>query len=176
MSRSRVGKGADGAGDAPSRDYEVGYGRPPMATRFRPGGIGNPKGRPKKQKPVGQSIEAALMTRVTIEVNGRPRIVTALEVIIRNLVSAAARGDTRAINTLFTLRDRYQDSAETTLDPAELAAEDRKIIDEYFAELSANHANTDSSASGSNSDQDDLENNADTENARGKSDNSGDAQ
>ena len=27
--------------------YEVGYGRPPSATRFQPGQSGNPKGRPK---------------------------------------------------------------------------------------------------------------------------------
>ena len=27
-------------------EYEVGYGRPPVATRFAPGQSGNPKGRP----------------------------------------------------------------------------------------------------------------------------------
>ena len=27
--------------------YEVGYGKPPQATRFQPGKSGNPKGRPK---------------------------------------------------------------------------------------------------------------------------------
>lgn len=28
--------------------YEVGYGRPPKATQFKPGQSGNPKGRPRK--------------------------------------------------------------------------------------------------------------------------------
>ena len=126
-------------GDQPeqgrNRDYEVGYGRPPVETRFQAGGVGNPKGRPKKTKTVGQIIEAALTTRVTIEVNGRAKFVTAQEVILRNLVHAAARGDTRAIHALFALRDRYQDSMETALDPSQLDADDRKIIDEYFATL-----------------------------------------
>jgi len=31
----------------PDHDYEVGYGRPPVHARFRPGQSGNPKGRPK---------------------------------------------------------------------------------------------------------------------------------
>jgi Family of unknown function (DUF5681) len=126
-------------------DYEVGYARPPVATRFQAGGVGNPKGRPKKTKTVGQIIEAALITRVTIEANGRTKFVTAQEVILRNLVHAAARGDTRAIHTLFALRDRYQDSPETTLDPSQLDADDRKIIDEYFATLPTENTKASSS-------------------------------
>lgn len=133
MSRSQTPKGSGSPGKGAGKDYEVGYGRPPVATRFKPGGIGNPKGRPRKRKTVGQRLEEALMTRVTIEENGRSKIMTAEEVIIRNLVHAAARRDMRAIHTLFALRDRYQDSPETTLDPADLAAEDWKIIEEYLA-------------------------------------------
>jgi hypothetical protein len=50
MSRSRPPKGLGRGRQQGGRDYEVGYGRPPVATRFRPGGVGNPKGRPKKKK------------------------------------------------------------------------------------------------------------------------------
>ena len=35
------------AGSTQARQYEVGYGKPPQATRFQPGKSGNPKGRPK---------------------------------------------------------------------------------------------------------------------------------
>jgi Family of unknown function (DUF5681) len=130
---SRKKHKGDQAEQGRNRDYEVGYGRPPVVTRFQVGGVGNPKGRPKETKTVGQIIQAALMTRVKIEENGRIRFATAQEVIIRNLVHAAARRDTRAIHTLFALRDRYQDSLETMLDPSQLDVDDRKIIDEYFA-------------------------------------------
>jgi hypothetical protein len=34
-------------GGAQDDDPRVGYGRPPLATRFRPGQSGNPRGRPK---------------------------------------------------------------------------------------------------------------------------------
>lgn len=119
----------------PQRDYEVGYGRPPVARRFRRGGVGNPKGRPKRAKTVGRIIEEAMMTPVRIEVNGKPKIMTAQEVIIRNLVHSAARSDTRAIHALFSLKARYQDSADTTLLPSNLDASDREIIEEYLAKV-----------------------------------------
>jgi Family of unknown function (DUF5681) len=121
----------------PKRDYEIGYGRPPVATRFRLGGVGNPKGRPKRAKTVGRIIQDAMMTPVRIEVNGKPKTMTAQEVIIRNLVRSAARGDTKAIQALFGLKARYQDSAETTLMPSDLEANDRKIIEDYLAKVSA---------------------------------------
>jgi Family of unknown function (DUF5681) len=127
-----------GQGNKDRRDYEVGYGRPPVAHQFRRGQVANPMGRRKKPKPVGQIIQEALMTRITIEENGRRKTMTAQEVIIRNLVSAAARRDARAINTLFALKDRYQDSTATMLDPADLNTNDLKIIQEYLASLSTN--------------------------------------
>jgi hypothetical protein len=36
---------------------------------------------------------------------------------------------------VFTLRDRYRDSPETTLNPTDLESEDRKILEEYLAML-----------------------------------------
>ena len=75
------------------------------------------------------------MTRIKVVENGHSRTVTAQELIILNLIRAAARGDIKAIHALFSMRDRYQDSKETTLDPAELDAEDRKIIEEHLAGL-----------------------------------------
>jgi hypothetical protein len=136
-------------------DYEVGFRRPPVATRFKPGNKGNPKGRPKKRQTVGQIIEGSLMTKVTVVENGRSKTMTAEEVIIRKLTLDAAGGDKRAIQTLFSLRDRYQDSSETTLDTTDLQSDDRKILDDYFAALQRNGIGGSSSSfdSGSVSDE-----------------------
>jgi hypothetical protein len=87
------------------------------------------------------------MTRVRIEENGRSKTMTAQEVIIRNLVHAAAHRDTRAIHLLFALRERYQDSPETTLNPSDLASEDRKILEEYLAMLPTNSTDVASNSS-----------------------------
>lgn len=38
--------------------YEVGYGKPPAATRFRKGQSGNPAGRPRRAKPKAKTINS----------------------------------------------------------------------------------------------------------------------
>jgi hypothetical protein len=119
----------------PRGDYEVGYARPPVSRRYKAGDVGNPKGRPKKKKTVGQIIDDAMMMRIKVEENGRSRTMTAQELIIFNLVRLAARSDLRAIRALFALRDHYHDSSDTTLNPSDLEAEDRKIIEEHLAEF-----------------------------------------
>jgi hypothetical protein len=127
--------------------YAVGYGRPPVATRFRPGGIGNPKGRPKKKRTVGQDLEEAGMTRVRTEVKGRPKFMTAQQVMLHNLVRTGVRGDIGAARLYFALRDRYCGSTETKLDPNDLETEDRKILEDYLAKLSLTGAATAASSS-----------------------------
>src|SRR5581483_1748948 len=125
---SRTAAGPNGRGD-----YEIGYGRPPKATRFKLGNRCNPLGRPKRKKTAGELIEEAMSEKVKIVVDGRPRSMTKQQVIILNLVNAAARGDHKAISTLFSLKTRYQDSSATTIDPADLGLNDREIIDQFLA-------------------------------------------
>jgi len=113
--------------------YEVGFGRPPVATRFKPGNRGNPRGRPKRKKTVNELLEEALNEKVRMLVNGRQKTMTKQQVILHNLVNGAARGDHKAIQTLFSLKARYQDSAATVINPAELDANDRQIIEDFLA-------------------------------------------
>ena len=96
------------------------------------------------------------MTKVTVMENGRSKTMTAEKVIIRKLALDAASGDKRAIQTLFSLRDRYQHSSETTLDTTDLQSDDRKILDDYFAALHRNDANSASSSLEGSSVSDDL--------------------
>jgi len=116
--------------------YEIGYGRPPMATRFKTGNICNPRGRPKKTKTVGQLIDEALSAKVRITVDGKPKLLTKLDIVIHNLVNAASRSDSKAIYTLLNLRAHYRDSTDTTVNPSELSASDRKIIEQFLANAS----------------------------------------
>ena len=41
-------------------DYEVGYGKPPLHTRFQKGKSGNPKGRPRGKKNMSTLLSTAL--------------------------------------------------------------------------------------------------------------------
>ena len=47
-------------------DYEVGFGRPPVHTRFQTGRSGNPNGRPKGIRNLATALEKELNARVTI--------------------------------------------------------------------------------------------------------------
>ena len=78
------------------RPYEVGYGKPPKATRFKPGQSGNPKGRPKGARGLGKVLDEALAQEVTVTEGGRTTRVTKREALILSLVTRALKGDMRA--------------------------------------------------------------------------------
>ena len=80
--------------------FEVGFGKPPRSTRFKPGQSGNPNGRPRGAKSFAVAIEQELVTRVTVTENGRRRRISKREVIAKHLVNKAASGDLKAIPLL----------------------------------------------------------------------------
>jgi len=120
--------------DPPDGDDAVGYGRPPRRTRFQSGRSGNPKGRPKGSRGIDKMLRDALSRRVRVQEDGRTRVLTVLEVIIRRVVNDAARMDQKALKILLSLTDRYGGTSETAVDMKELAAEDQAILANYLAE------------------------------------------
>jgi hypothetical protein len=81
----------------------VGYRRPPVGTRFRPGQSGNPRGRPKGARNLSAVVAAALSERVAVNENGRRRRITKLEAAVKQLVNRAASGEARATQLLLAL-------------------------------------------------------------------------
>lgn len=92
--------------DNNGRDYEVGYCKPPVATRFPPGKSGNPNGsRGRKRKAAPASLqeimkEALLKKQVVIH-NGRRRRMSRFEIIAENLSRDAMQGDPDAKREVF---------------------------------------------------------------------------
>jgi hypothetical protein len=82
------------------RDYEVGYGKPPVYTRFQKGWSGNPCGRPRGSKNNATLLKEALDQRVTINENGQRRQISKREAMFTQLANKAAQGDPRAIQTV----------------------------------------------------------------------------
>jgi hypothetical protein len=121
-------------------NYEVGYGRAPISGRWKPGRSGNPSGKRKRKKTVGDVIDETFLRKVTIQEDGRRITLTLQELIIRNLGSAAAGGDMGAIRTLFALKERYRDSEETTLNPSEFDPDDQAIIEAHFEKIQSEAA------------------------------------
>jgi hypothetical protein len=81
-------------------DYQVGKGRPPLHSRFRPGQSGNPKGRPKGTKRVGDLLTKILSRKVTVREGGSARKVTVQEAVFISMAAKAMKGDHRAATFL----------------------------------------------------------------------------
>lgn len=134
------------SGNSPTRppapkDYEIGYGRPPVHTQFKVGNPGNPRGR-RKKKTVGKLIDETMNKRIKIEERGRSRTMTVQELILFSMGRAAMKGDLAAARTLFALKERYQDTDEIVLNPSDLEADDRRIIEEHLAKLGSQNLKT----------------------------------
>ena len=89
--------------DAPKQPYEVGYGKPPADTRFKPGTSGNPTGRPKGSLNLATAVNRAMKEKVTIVENGRRKSVSKLDAAVKGLVNRAVKGDARACQQMLAL-------------------------------------------------------------------------
>ena len=102
--------------------YEVGYGRPPIEGRFKPGVSGNPRGRPKRQpSAVADHIDDVLAKPMTFREKGRQRIATRGEVILKVVIDRALSGDVSAAQDLLRLIRQAERSGFTASTRIEIA-------------------------------------------------------
>ena len=95
----------------PKKPYEVGYGRPPLHSRFQPGQTGNPRGRPKGHTNIATELKEALEQKVEVNVNGKRKKLRMSQAIVVGLVNRAAKGNPRDVMNLFQLMGRVGLSA-----------------------------------------------------------------
>jgi len=109
---------SDSGDEAPARrrklvlptSYDVGYGKPPAVSRFRPGESGNPGGRPRgarnKLPRLGEERLKEIVIReayrtIRVREGSRNITVSMAEAVVRALAVSGARGNNRAAH-LFT--------------------------------------------------------------------------
>src|SRR5262245_15233425 len=81
----------------------VGYGRPPVHTRFQKGQSGNPKGRRRGQRNIHTVVNEVLRQPITIREGDRVRSLSKLDGIIVTMVNAALKGDAKALTAFITI-------------------------------------------------------------------------
>ena len=87
--------------DEDEKDYEVGYGRPPKHTQFKPGQSGNPKGRPKDSRNIKTVLHNVAMEEVVFMTkDGNTIAMSNQEALVRKLFQEAQKGNTRAAKVL----------------------------------------------------------------------------
>ena len=114
--------------DTRSPAYEVGFGKPPVDTRFKKGQSGNPKGRPKGTLNMATVLARTLREKVVVNESGRRKVITKLEAAIKQLVNKAASGDLSALRQLANLVASAEErAAQSPVADSALSADDQKV-------------------------------------------------
>jgi Family of unknown function (DUF5681) len=132
------------------RSFAVGYGRPPLHSRFKPGKSGNPKGRVKQSRNMRTIVQQVLNEDMQIREGGRVRRMSAMEALVRTTLTRSFKGDPKALVSLIVIMKQSgygpdRDEPATDL----LSGSDYEaIVADYLARnLSSNEADPEISTS-----------------------------
>jgi hypothetical protein len=112
-----------------TRSPDIGYRKPPEATRFKPGKSGNPKGRPKGSLNLATDLSAELGEQITVREGGRQHRISKQRALVKSLMAKALQGDVRATTAVLALYARVISEPEDEGRPIE---EDELLIIRRF--------------------------------------------
>jgi hypothetical protein len=116
------------------KGYEVGYGKPPIHSQFRPGQSGNPAGRRKGVRNLRTDVKRMLATPVKVKEGGRTRTRSTQEAALMFLREKVFKDNTRALDRFLELAVRFNDDAAEVGPAQPLPADDQAILAAYVAE------------------------------------------
>lgn len=96
-------------GSEKAAGYEVGYGKPPVHSRFRKGQSGNRAGRTKGVKNAMTVMAQALAERVTVIDGGKRKSITKFEAAAKQLANKAVKGDAKSIKLVMEIAREYDE-------------------------------------------------------------------
>jgi len=110
--RARAKKAAPGARRG---DYEIGYGKPPLHSRIKPGQVLNPAGRGKGRRGFKTEFREFVQKKTAKMRRGdKVKKVSALEASFEVLWEKLTKGDIRAISLFHNLAERYHNEEPTS--------------------------------------------------------------
>jgi hypothetical protein len=107
--------------------HKVGFGKPPTATRFKPGETRNPKGRPRGSKNVTTILRKEANEKIEVMEDGKRKKLTKMEVATRQQVNKAVTGDPKAFAHVFDALRKDEARAEQYAAPSALPFESRDV-------------------------------------------------
>ncbi len=107
---------------------EVGPGKPPKHSQFKPGQSGNPKGRPKGSKNITKLLEKELNKLITVTENGKQRKISIAEAIARRLVTDSAKGNARSLELLLKTMSALGQNEDLTGQTSDIGVPDAKAL------------------------------------------------
>lgn len=118
-------------------DYEVGYAKPPVEHRFKPGQSGNRRGRPTGRVNIATALREAVQQKRPVTVGGKPREMSTLDVILRKQIEKAVAGDTKAFHAVIELLEGYAPDLLVTVTQRSVSQEDLNLLSDYTARQAA---------------------------------------
>ena len=142
---SRWTQRARSRGDAasrgkPDRAYAVGYGRPPIESRFQPGTSGNSRGLRKGSKNLKTLIRKAITASISIQEGTKTRRVSKIEGVVLRQLQSALKGDDRSAMAVIKMAMQMgllEEPASNATEDTALSGADERILDELLARHSA---------------------------------------
>jgi hypothetical protein len=119
-------------GKARNGQSEVGYGRPPLHTRFKAGRSGNPHGRSAGRPNTKTTVARVINETVPVREGDKTRQMTKLEAMLQAHTLKAMKGDARSASIVIGLVTRMGLLGESETETlAGLSEEDDAILADY---------------------------------------------
>lgn len=119
----------------PRDNYDVGYGKPPVQSRWKTGQSGNSKGRPKGARSLTKMVEDLLLyKKVPVKEGDRRQVIPVAEAILYKAVQQALQGDHRARDTVLRLLQSTERD-DATIDDGAVNERDDEIVRESIRRL-----------------------------------------
>ncbi len=113
-------------------DFDIGYRKPPVKTRFAKGTSGNPKGRPKGGRNLKTDLIEELQSKVIVTEGGRRRTLTKQQALLKRLLGEALTGDLKSAALLLHLKTQFERGDGASPEPTPSSEEDRRILERFL--------------------------------------------
>ena len=117
--------------DPEKAPYDIGFGKTPKDTRWKPGKSGNEKGRPKGSKNLKTDLEEELSEMIEFTERGQRKSCSKRRAIIKQLTAKAAKGDVRSAALILKYDLDAGHSRPSDSDDDDLTETEAKRLEDY---------------------------------------------